>query len=254
MQQKSSFRLNRDEVQVWTLWSQHFRPAVDQISQVLAADELHRAQQFRFRHLYDSFVIVRGALRYLLGGYLNIHPSQIRFTYGPAGKPAIEAISDIQFNVTHSSNFAAIVVAAGCELGIDAEREHEVPEMQQIAKQFFCAEEAAEVLELAPSERIGAFFRCWTRKEAYLKAIGSGFGEPLDGFRVTVLPDSPARILHIRCDSSDAQKWTMHDLSLASGYIAALAYRDQPRSISILPVDALGLEPFRSSRETLPCS
>jgi 4'-phosphopantetheinyl transferase len=108
--------------------------------------------------------------------------------------------------------------------------------MEQIAAHFFCSEETAEIMSLPPNERERAFFCCWTRKEAYLKAIGHGLSMPLDGFRVTVLPNTPAHFVHLGHGAVDTDAWTLHDLHLAPDYAAALAYPDRQRSLSIFPI------------------
>jgi 4'-phosphopantetheinyl transferase len=107
--------------------------------------------------------------------------------------------------------------------------------MQDIASRFFCPEEAAEISSLPVNEHERAFFSCWTRKEAYLKATGDGLSTPLDQFRVTLKPTEPAKFVHFRQDTREAEKWTLHDLRLTSGYAAALAYRDRPRRLQVFP-------------------
>jgi 4'-phosphopantetheinyl transferase len=111
--------------------------------------------------------------------------------------------------------------------------------MQQIANHYFAAEEAAELMLLPENEREPAFFRCWTRKEAYIKAIGDGLSCALDSFQVTFLPNMPSRLIHIGGDRVAAEMWSLHDLCLAPGYAAALAYRDRERSLSIFPIPDL---------------
>jgi 4'-phosphopantetheinyl transferase len=111
--------------------------------------------------------------------------------------------------------------------------------MQQIAAHFFRSEETEEIMALPPSERDRAFFCCWTRKEAYVKAIGDGLSAPLDGFRVTVLPNTPAQFARLRNSAIDTDAWTLHDLSLTPSYAAAVAYRDRRRPLSIFPVTDL---------------
>jgi len=206
---------------------------------VLATDELDRAGRFHFSHLRESFVIARGALRCLLGRYLGLHPKSIRFTYSSKGKPALEAGAHIHFNMTHSGSLAAIAITVDCQIGLDLEQVCPLSDMQQVATHFFCSEETAEIMSLQPSERERAFFCCWTRKEAYIKAIGDGLSAPLDGFRVTVLPDTPAQFVRIGHGAADTDAWTLHDLSLALGYAAALAYCDRQRPLSIFPVTDL---------------
>ena len=129
-----------------------------------------------------------------------------------------------------------IALTTGLEIGVDVEQIRPLPDMQSIADRSFRPEEASEIMSLPQPERDHAFYRCWTRKEAYIKAIGDGLSAPLDDFRVTVQPNTPARFVHIEHDASAAQRWTLHDLQVAAGYAAALAYHDQPRSLSMFPI------------------
>jgi 4'-phosphopantetheinyl transferase len=189
MHARGSLELSGREVHIWTLPT---TAAAVMFEPVLTTDEL-RAGRFHFSHLRESFVIAHGALRCLLGRYLGLHSGSLRFSYGSKGKPALEAGAHIQFNMTHSGSLAAIAITAESQIGLDLEQVRPLSDMQQIAAHFFCSEEAAEIMSLPPSERERAFFRCWTRKEAYIKAIGDGLSAPLDGFRVTVLPGTQVR-------------------------------------------------------------
>jgi 4'-phosphopantetheinyl transferase len=91
-------------------------------------------------------------------------------------------------------------------------------------------------MSLPPSERERAFFICWTRKEAYIKAIGDGLSIPLNEFRVSLQPNEPARFIHLAHNTDAAKAWMLHDLGLASEYAAAVAYRDRQRSLSVFPI------------------
>lgn len=233
---RGSLKLLGSEVHIWTLPTRSLNAVSDMFELVLAAEELERAGRFRFRHLHETFIIRRGALRCLLGRYLDIHPTDIRLIYGSKGKPVLEAGSRLQFNMTHSGSFAAVAITADCPIGSDLEQIRPLPDIPQIASRFFCSEEAEEIMSLLPGQRERAFFRCWTRKEAYIKAIGDGLSAPLDGFRVTVLPNTPAKFVHLGHGTTEADAWTLHDLCLASGYAAALAYSDRQRSLSIFPI------------------
>jgi 4'-phosphopantetheinyl transferase len=204
------------------------------LEQLLAQDETDRALRFRFRQLYEKFVISHGVLRCLLARYLNCNPADIEFTHGCNGKPFLKLDSALQFNMTHSGQLAVIAFGPGCEIGIDAEQIRPIPDMQQIADRFFCPEEASELLSLPETDREHAFYRCWTRKEAYLKAMGDGLAAALGNFRVTVQPNLPARLVHIQNETSAAGAWTVQDIDVSAGYAAALVYRDQPRSVSLL--------------------
>ena len=120
-----------------------------------------------------------------------------------------------------------------CELGVDVEQLRDLDDPESIAARFFSTAETSELLSLKPDERGLAFFRCWTRKEAYVKAIGEGLEIPLDSFQVTLLPDAPARFVQMASHLGTASDWTLHHLELAPGYVGALAYRDRRRPTTI---------------------
>jgi 4'-phosphopantetheinyl transferase len=228
-----SFKLTEQAVDVWAVHIAGPDGVAGEVEGVLAPDEIARADQYRFSHLRRSFVLARGALRILLGCYLDVSPASIQFTYGSRGKPALARPARVQFNASHSGDLAVFAFTAGCEIGIDVEQIRPIENMQRIADQFFCPEEAGELMSLTASQRERSFYLCWTRKEAYIKAIGDGLSAPLDGFRVTLEQDQPARFVHIANDVSSAKAWTLHDLSLAPGYAAALAYRDAERLVAV---------------------
>jgi 4'-phosphopantetheinyl transferase len=232
-------KLAPDEVHIWTMPTQTSSPVVTQLQRVLSREELERASRFRFQHLTDAYIITHGVLRFLLARYLDRAPAEISFKYGVRGKPVVSEIPQFQFNLTHSEGLAAVAVTTGCALGIDLERLRPISDIEEIAGRYFCPEEAAEILSMNPGEREPAFFRCWTRKEAYIKAIGDGLSCPLDSFQVAVQADSPARLVHISGDRVAAARWTLHDLFLAPDYIAGLAYPDRQRALSLLPISNL---------------
>jgi 4'-phosphopantetheinyl transferase len=228
-----NFKLTEQAVDVWPVHTGGSSAVAEEVERVLAPDEKARADQFRFSHLRRSFVLARGALRILLGCYLDVSPASIRFTYGSRGKPALARPARVDFNASHSGGLAVFAFTAGCELGVDVEQIRPIQNMQRIADQFFCPEEAAELMSLTASQRERSFYLCWTRKEAYIKAIGDGLSAPLDGFRVTLEHGQPARFIHIANDVNSAKAWTLHDLPLAPGYAAALAYRGAGRPVAV---------------------
>ena len=231
-----SFELSGHEVHIWALRTSVAGTLAARFEGVLAPEEKDRAVRFRFDSHRHSFIVRRGTLRCLLGSYLNLHPASIRFHYGSKGKPALALPAGIEFNVTHSSGLAVFAFTAGCQLGVDLEQICLMPDVRNIADRFFCAEEAAEIMSLPPGERECAFFSCWTRKESYIKATGDGLSAPLDGFRVTLRPNEPARLIHIAQDKNAARLWTLHDLPLSPDYAAALAYRDRQRALSVFAI------------------
>jgi 4'-phosphopantetheinyl transferase len=121
-------------------------------------------------------------------------------------------------------------------VGVDVEQIRPLQDIQSIADQFFCSEEATALRSLKANQSERGFYLCWTRKEAYIKAIGDGLSAPLDGFRVTLRPGQPARFIYLAHGTSSAEAWLLHDPQLAPNYAAALAYRDKKRPVTLLPI------------------
>ena len=230
-----SFTVSNHAVHIWSFPLETSSAVLASLAEVLSPDEKDRAARFRFEHLRHAYICGRGALRSLLGRYLNVPPASIRFQYGAKGKPSLAPENRIQFNMTHAGNLAAVALTADCEIGIDLEPIRLLPDMDHIASRFFCPEESAELRSLPAAERAHAFFLCWTRKEAYIKAVAGGLSIPLSNFRVTLHPEVPARFVHIGESPTIAQSWTLQDLRLDPKFAAAIAYRAEPRALSIRP-------------------
>jgi 4'-phosphopantetheinyl transferase len=199
-------------------------------SAVLSAEELQRASRFRFDHLKTRFILCRGALRILLGRYLGEAPASVQFQYGSKGKPRVE--SGLKFNVSHSGDLAVFAFAAELDVGIDIEQARSIPDMHQIASHFFSMEECADLQSVDMARRSQAFFNCWTRKEAYIKAIGDGLSIPLDSFRVSLHPDHEARLISIQNNPNPTKAWSMHHFAPAAGYIGAVAFKGSNRIVT----------------------
>ncbi len=168
----------------------------------------------------------------LLGRYLARAPASLEFTYGPAGKPELGSDSALRFNLAHSGGIGAFAFAT-CEIGIDLEAVRSI-ETAAIVDRFFSTEERDDLQALPVAERELAFFRCWTRKEAFLKAVGTGLTTPIDHVRVTVKRSEPARILRVGGDTREALDWNLHDLPVGPDFAGALAYRGRPREIRFI--------------------
>jgi 4'-phosphopantetheinyl transferase len=140
----------------------------------------------------------------------------------------------VQFNLSHSADVALIGFAEDCEIGVDVEKIRPITDALDIAGRFFSAEERAELMSLPESEQQRAFFRCWTRKEAYLKATGDGLGTDLASFRVSVLPFEPARVIHINGSSDAGTRWSLHSVDFYPDCEAALAYAGSARDVRVL--------------------
>jgi 4'-phosphopantetheinyl transferase len=223
------------EVQIWGIWLTASDAALSYYYSTLSLDERHRAERFRFGNLRRSYILSRGGLRILLAHYLGCAPTEIEIIGGPKGKPALRDSSRIRFNTSHSGEMALYSLTVGCELGVDVEQLRPLDDPESIAVRFFSPGEVSELLSLNPEDRGVAFFRCWTRKEAYVKAIGDGLAMPLNCFQVTLLPGVPARFVQLAGDTGIAGDWTLDHLDPEPGYLGALAYHDSRRPTTIHP-------------------
>jgi 4'-phosphopantetheinyl transferase len=218
--------LGSDEVHVWRATLDQTPSQRQRFLHNLAADEQARAERFYFERDREHFIVARGVLRAILGGYLNRMPACLSFSYSSHGKPALAGESDgdaIRFNVSHSQGVALYAVTRGREVGIDLERIRFDLAVAEIAEGFFSRREVATLRTLPTEAQSQAFFRCWTRKEAYIKARGEGLSLPLDEFDVSLAPGEPAAVLGTQQDPSEASRWSLRELTPAPGYVAALA-------------------------------
>ena len=215
-----------DEVHVWRARLDAPPERVRRLFDVLAPDERERAGRFHFQRDRDRFTVARGLLRGILGGYLNSAPERLRFEYGAQGKPTLAAGHNpggLRFNVSHSEGVALFAVTRGREVGVDVERVSARVSCEEIAGRFFSPREVAGLRALPAASREAAFFDCWTRKEAYIKACGAGLSLPLDGFDVTLAPGEPAALLENRLDPAEVSRWSLRELHPWPGFAAAVA-------------------------------
>ena len=217
-----------NEVHVWRAQLDLPASKVQELSGLLTADELERAKRFSFERDQQRFIAARGILRSVLSRYLTICPEQLRFSYNQYGKPflAPEFSSGLlNFNLAHSGSMALYAITRKLEIGVDVE--HTCPdfEYQEIAKQFFSVNEVATLRTIPAERKLEAFYTCWTRKEAYLKAHGQGLSLPLGSFEVAFAPWEPPRLLMTSHEPQARALWSILDLKPAPGYVGALAVR-----------------------------
>jgi 4'-phosphopantetheinyl transferase len=194
-----AWKLDKHRVEVWRVKTQPHASELARLESTLSPDERARAACFRFDEDRDAFIAARGTLRFLLARYLLRPAGDIEFEYGRHGKPSCPQAA-IQFNVSHTRGIALFAFTSGCNVGVDIELVHKIPNLLTLANQFFCPAESQQLAGVPEEERDIAFFLCWTRKEACLKANGDGLSMPPDSFCVSVTPGSPARILDVRGD------------------------------------------------------
>src|SRR3974390_1917941 len=211
------------------VWQRHRDPVAGELARLkalLSDIELARAGRFRFDVHRNEFVVSRGTLRLLLGSYLGCSPTDLQLQYTQFGRPklaGLHADAGVDFNVSHSDRVILWGFARRRRLGVDVERSRRDFNTLEIAERFFSAAERKTLRSLPAEQRHDAFFRCWTRKESFIKALGEGLSHPLDQFDVTLAPDEPAVLLATRPDASDVNKWMLWDIHLSDDYAAALA-------------------------------
>ena len=192
---------------------------------LLSAEERARAARFYFERDRRSFTAARGGLREILGGVLQAPPAELEFAYGERGKPRLSRPrrEDFFFNLSHSGRWALLAWTRAGEIGADIEKMR--PGTEGLAERYFAPEEVAAVRALPAGEREAGFFRCWARKEAYLKALGSRRALPLDSFVVSLAAGQPAALRAVRGAPEEAAAWRLEHLDPPPGYCAAIALR-----------------------------
>lgn len=215
-------RIGDDEIHIYRTTLEGPEP-----EHVLSLDERTRAARFHFARDRRKFVVARAFVRGVLGEYLGINPADVRFGYTAYGKPFLDwtmPVAALSFNVAHSEDLAMMAVARGRAVGIDVEHHKPGFATDTVAEQFFSPDEVRAIRGLRSEEQERAFFDCWTRKEAYIKARGQGLSIPLNGFTVSTARHERSALLSTDYDPLAAVGWRVCDLEAPVRYSAALAY------------------------------
>ena len=225
--------LSPGDIHVWTMAVGEDQPAelVRSRAALLSAEEIQQAERFVRDVDRTRFTLCRGALRSILARYTNRAPTELLFETGSHGKPFLAGPDDgprtafPAFNVSHSGQIAVVAVTAGVPVGIDVEQIRAMPDADRLAARYFSPHEHDQYRALGPEMRLSGFFRCWTRKEAFIKARGEGLSLPLGSFDVTLTEFEPPRILTIDGSEEEARHWTLQAMEPATGYVGAVAVR-----------------------------
>jgi 4'-phosphopantetheinyl transferase len=222
--------LPHDQVHIWCASLEQSPDKVQALAQTLSADEQSRASRFRFRQHQENFIISRGFLREILSRYLHTQAVDLQFCYSPNGKPSLANIAEgnrLSFNLSHSGKIVLYAMNWNHEIGIDIEEVKAIPDLDGLVKNFFSEPEKQAILELEPDEKIVAFFNGWTRKEAYLKAVGTGLSLFPAHVEVSLNSDENPRFIKISGDTEAAEKWILKTLVPVEGYVGAIALPKQ---------------------------
>ncbi len=225
--QENNLKITGNEVHIWQASLQQSDEAYRALEATLSPDEIARADRFKFPHDRRHYVIGRGILRNLLGRYRSTDAASLRFKYSAYGKPALpdEEKDSLYFNLSHSAEQALFAFAHHPDLGIDLEFMRENIEVDEIAERFFSRDEVDYIMARPPSEHRRLFFTCWTRKEAFIKAVGSGLSFPLASFTVDLTGDDDTGLLKTEWDEAERFEWILRNIEVAGKYRAALAVR-----------------------------
>jgi 4'-phosphopantetheinyl transferase len=207
--------------------------ACDSAAKLLSEGERQRAARFARERDRRRYIVARAELRRLLGARLHERPEAIEFVYGRRGKPALAprfAASGLRFNLSHCEDVAVYAFARAREVGVDVEVVRPLPDADGIAARFFSRNENLAYLALASADRSQGFFNCWTRKEAFIKALGGGLHIPLRRFEVSLAPGEPARLLRVGRRPGDRCGWRLIGLQPAPGLTGAVVVRAPPPS------------------------
>jgi 4'-phosphopantetheinyl transferase len=196
---------------------------------VLSREEQSRAAMMKHEGARSTFHQSRTALRLILAAYTGLNPAELPIVIDARGKPRLELPAAPFFNLSHTNALALAAVSRAAPVGVDVEIIRPAPRLDDLAARFFASGETAALRALPDAQRLDAFYACWTRKEAFVKAEGSGIANALSAFEVSVAPDEAARILSIRGEAAAAQARTLH------------AFRPAPDAWGAVCVDAASI-------------
>lgn len=219
-------RLIEKEVHVWRASLQVLDHEYASMQEVLSEDERAFALRFAFEKDRRRWVVAHGVLRILLSRYLVVDSGNLQFSSNPFGKPAVAFplnAEHLQFNMAHSADLALFAFTYDHCVGIDVESMRNDIAYEQLARSYFSPREYATLQTLPPQLQLEAFYLCWTRKEAYIKAKGKGLSISLATFDVSLVPGESAALLASQEDTGASACWSLFDLAPAANYAGALA-------------------------------
>ncbi|MEJ2653676.1 MAG: 4'-phosphopantetheinyl transferase superfamily protein [Gammaproteobacteria bacterium] len=207
------------------------------LAPLLAEDERTKAERFHFARHQRRYILSRAALRILLGRYLGCPPRDIDFNYDTHGKPRLAGLYQrTRFNVSHTEDIMLAAFVLDREIGIDIESINHDIDCMALGRRCFSTLENQTLQSLPEHEHVDAFFRIWSRKEAYIKARGEGMSHPLQAFSVSVDKHAPRLLEHLD-DDRETDRWTIIDLEVAKNYRAALVVERPPGQLHYFRLD-----------------
>ncbi|WP_052143796.1 4'-phosphopantetheinyl transferase family protein [Wocania ichthyoenteri] len=216
------------------LWQVNFSQQLNNISfflSLLSVSEKEKASRFRFKKDENQFIISRGVLRILSAQYLNICAKKIVFEYGEYGKPEFDFNSNLKFNISHSGDMAVLAFVLNYDIGADIEKIKDNFDVLDIASNYFSKAEIDTLKKLPKEKHVNSFYRCWTRKESFIKAKSLGLTFPLDSFSVCINSGKKTELLETKWDEAEKNTWKLFTFSPHQNYIGAVSIKGDIKSV-----------------------
>lgn len=211
---------------------------IDRYKTYLNKEEILRASRFYFDHLTNDYIVCRGFAKWTISNLLNTSPQEVVFSKRENGKPYLANHEDLQFNISHAGRKVALVITLKNIIGVDIEYHDRSVDYIKLAKHFFSKTEYHEILNVKKEDLSASFFRCWTRKEAFIKALGDGLNFPLDLFAVNFAADKTPELLHTFWDEDEKERWQLFNIPFPKGenedYSGAVAVRSKNKRLKFL--------------------
>jgi 4'-phosphopantetheinyl transferase len=218
-------KLCETEVHLWQIQLANQEWGLQYLRSLLSPDEVQRADRFYFEKHKRRFIVARAATRVILATYVGRAPHELAFSYGAKGKPELSLPQNspkVQFNLSHSEDLALLAVTLQHRVGVDIEFIKHDLAIDEIATRCFSEVEIKILRALPQAERTKSFYSWWTRKEAFIKAIGKGLSIPLESFSVNTGPNIIPSLSWVDLEPEEISNWQVHDISAPHGYAAAL--------------------------------
>lgn len=218
-----------NSVDIWSIDTAKFPDDLTSYFQLLSQEEQLRSQRFKFEKDKRLYILARSALRLLAGQYLNCTPVSIQMGYAAYDKPYFLDYPEFKFNISHSGEIVVLAFVQKLELGVDVEYIKTDFEVMEIADNFFASDEIENLKKIEKELHFEAFYRCWTRKEAFIKAKGSGLSFPLSDFSVSI--GEKAELLATHWDENEKNEWSLSSFMPKNDYVGALAVHGPVKTI-----------------------
>lgn len=229
--------LEENKVHVWVIKKDSIIKFLEYYRDLLSIDEKKKSKTFRFSKDRNTYILARGALRLLLTKYLKIHPKNIVFNYCAFGKPKIKYDYTIKFNVSHSGEMIVIAFCNDYDIGIDVEYIKRDFDVFDIVDNYFSKQEIKALHKIPNNQLTEAFFRGWTRKEAFIKAKSQGLSFPLDSFSISMDSDDNAELYETAWDKNEKNLWNIVPFETHKDYKAAFAVKGKIDDVKYFKFD-----------------